>query len=254
MLALIFLCPPARWAVLCSWEGSWCEPRKESCPKLAQLSLCAGRRSLLQLPSHGQRLVCHGFARFSVPSQSSRWKFGFVWQPICGKVAALRGEVGRGTCAAQTRTRGSPLNKNFSSGVFHLSVKGNGISLRSEMLRNGTQLHSGGVKQLWRGRAICGVRVYVSPLCIRRGGTRGRNRKLLRASTQRRDSCEGAELWPCGMDCVGWQQCPPWAGSTWVLVLGTGGASPPSTPDPPSMQPLSPDLPQAMHVLGSKEL
>lgn len=40
-----------------------------------ELSLGAGRQSLVQLPSDGQRLVCHGFARFS---QSSRRKFGVV--------------------------------------------------------------------------------------------------------------------------------------------------------------------------------
>lgn len=31
-------------------------------------------------------------------------------------------------------------NKNFSSGIFHLSMKGNEISLESEMQRNSVQL------------------------------------------------------------------------------------------------------------------
>lgn len=54
---------------------------------------------------------------------------------VCGKVVALRGRcrvdlsLPRLGTAAQPGPRGSPADKNYSSGIFHLSVKGNGISL-----------------------------------------------------------------------------------------------------------------------------
>lgn len=54
-------------------------------------------------------------------------------------------------------------NKNLSSGVFHLSVKGNEISLESEMQRNGIQLSFGRSKIAVQGsEQFVGVRAYVS--------------------------------------------------------------------------------------------
>lgn len=85
VLALIWSCPPASWAVLCSGKGAgvshaWRAAQNWLSRAPGELSLGASRRSLLQLPSDGHRLVCHGFDCFSVLSQSSRRNFGVVWQ------------------------------------------------------------------------------------------------------------------------------------------------------------------------------